>query len=119
MISKKTRCYAGFRSTLSILALVLTVSAMLTAAPAQTKLKQLSTDTFKNTAMQHATEVEPDTYSFGSMVCLRFPGRPPLCQRWRLRFRIRYFDRRWIVLETWLFARSDYLLQRWNVSSRE
>src|SRR5579885_2850172 len=37
------------------------------ASPAQAqKLKKLSNDTFKNSSSQHATEVEPDTYSFGS-----------------------------------------------------
>ena len=39
---------------------------------AQVKLEQLSKDTFTNSEMQHATEVEPDTYSFGSMFVTAF-----------------------------------------------
>ena len=39
---------------------------------AQVKLEQLSKDTFTNSQMQHATEVEPDTYSFGSTFVTAF-----------------------------------------------
>jgi hypothetical protein len=35
-------------------------------------LVKLSTDTFTNTTSQHATEVEPDTFSFGSTVVTAF-----------------------------------------------
>jgi len=35
-------------------------------------LKQLSTDTFTNSTSQHATEVEPDTFSFGSTIVATF-----------------------------------------------
>jgi BNR repeat protein len=40
------------------------------AAPAQANvpLTQVSADPFKNTTSQHATEVEPDTFAFGSTV---------------------------------------------------
>src|SRR5215469_15928204 len=35
-------------------------------------LIQLSTDTFTNTSSQHMTEVEPDTFAFGSMMVTAF-----------------------------------------------
>jgi BNR repeat-like domain len=38
----------------------------------QVPLTRLSTDTFKNSSSQHATEVEPDTYSFGSTIVTAF-----------------------------------------------
>ena len=38
------------------------------AAHANVTLTQLSTDPFTNSTSQHATEVEPDTYSFGSTI---------------------------------------------------
>src|SRR5208337_745962 len=56
----------GFLAALAMLA-VLAVPAR-----AQVKLKQLSKDTFTNSSTQHATEVEPDTYSFGSMFVTAF-----------------------------------------------
>jgi hypothetical protein len=52
---------------------VLAISILLTStAHAQIKLQKLSTDTFHNSSTQHATEVEPDTYSFGSMLVSAF-----------------------------------------------
>ena len=59
----------------TVLTTFLIVLALVTASPAQSKspaLQQLSTDTFTNSEMQHATEVEPDTYSFGSMFVAAF-----------------------------------------------
>jgi hypothetical protein len=53
---------------------VLAVSVWLSAT-AQTPVIQLvkiSSDIFKNTTTQHATEVEPDTYSFGSTIVSAF-----------------------------------------------
>ncbi len=41
-------------------------------AHAQVALVQLSQDTFKNTSSQHATEVEPDSYSYGSTIVTAF-----------------------------------------------
>ena len=55
-----------------ILVLLATVAALNTSAGAQVVLKQLSTDTFANTDSQHATEVEPDTYSLGSALVTAF-----------------------------------------------
>lgn len=45
-----------------------TASGLQAQAPPSTTLKQLSSDPFKNTSSQHATEVEPDTFSFGSTI---------------------------------------------------
>ncbi len=42
-----------------------------TAAPAFATVK-ISTDTFTNSISQHASEVEPDTYSFGSTIVSAF-----------------------------------------------
>jgi hypothetical protein len=40
--------------------------------PATTPLVQLSTDTFTNASSQHATEVEPGSFSFGNTVVVSF-----------------------------------------------
>src|SRR5216684_4840488 len=40
--------------------------------PSQVPLTKLSTDTFTNTSSQHATEVEPDTFAFGSTIVAAF-----------------------------------------------
>jgi hypothetical protein len=54
-------------------AAVLAVSLLLTgAAQAPIQLVKISNDIFKNTTTQHATEVEPDTYSFGSTIVSAF-----------------------------------------------
>lgn len=42
------------------------------AAQAQKGLVELSSDTFTNSSSQHATEVEPDTYAFGSTIVTAF-----------------------------------------------
>ena len=46
--------------------------ALTVVAPAQVSLTQLSEDTFTNNASQHATEVEPGTYSYGSTIVTAF-----------------------------------------------
>ncbi|MBZ5706248.1 MAG: glycoside hydrolase [Acidobacteriia bacterium] len=52
---------------------VVGVSALLLAMLAlSVALIQLSTDTFTNPTSQHMTEVEPDTFSFGSMIVTAF-----------------------------------------------
>ena len=43
-----------------------------TTAHAQVALKQLSKDTFMNPSSQHATEVEPDSYTYGSTIVTAF-----------------------------------------------
>jgi hypothetical protein len=73
MNRKISRLYAGSVCACLTSVLMLAVLVTLTgAAQAQIKLEKLSTDTFKNSGMQHATEVEPDTYSFGSMLVSAF-----------------------------------------------
>ncbi|HEU5376738.1 MAG TPA: hypothetical protein VFV38_14985, partial [Ktedonobacteraceae bacterium] len=42
------------------------------AALAATTLLQVSNDPFTNTSSQHQTEVEPDTFSFGSTIVTAF-----------------------------------------------
>ncbi len=65
--------YSGSVCVVLTYVLVLAVLVTLTgAAQAQIKLEKLSTDTFHNSSTQHATEVEPDTYSFGSMIVSAF-----------------------------------------------
>ena len=51
-------------SALTLLILVLAVGMM----NAQVPTTQISTDTFTNTTSQHATEVEPASYAFGSTI---------------------------------------------------
>jgi hypothetical protein len=46
--------------------------ALATPAAASTALTQVSSDPFTNTTSQHATEVEPDTFGFGSTVIATF-----------------------------------------------
>jgi hypothetical protein len=63
----------SFNISLTALPAMLAVFAVLVVpASAQVKLEQLSKDTFKNSSTQHATEVEPDTYSFGSTFVTAF-----------------------------------------------
>ena len=52
--------------------LLLAVAAGLSNASAQTKLQKLSTDTFTNSYSEHRTEVEPDTYAYGSTIVSAF-----------------------------------------------
>src|SRR5438552_17935 len=53
--------------------LVLAFSVILTQpAAAQILLNQISTDTFTNGSSQHVTEVEPDTFAFGSTMVAAF-----------------------------------------------
>lgn len=53
--------------------LVLAVSvAVAVPASAQFTLKQISTDPFTDVDAQHKTEVEPDTFSFGSTIVSAF-----------------------------------------------
>jgi hypothetical protein len=52
---------------------VAAAAAILTVAPsayANVPLTPISSDTFTNTTSQHATQVEPDTYSFGSTIVM-------------------------------------------------
>jgi hypothetical protein len=51
---------------------VMIVIAMNFPAFSQAQLNQISTDPFTNSDSQHATEVEPDTFSFGSTIVSAF-----------------------------------------------
>ena len=42
------------------------------AASSSVQLRQLSSDPYTNSSSQHKTEVEPDTYSFGSTIVTAF-----------------------------------------------
>jgi hypothetical protein len=50
------------------LALVYSASGLQAQAPPSVTLTQISADPFTNSTSQHATEVEPDTFSFGSTI---------------------------------------------------
>ena len=64
---------AALRTMLLILAAAAVVAAVGTApAAAAVSLRQLSSDPFTNSASQHRTEVEPDTFSFGSTIVSAF-----------------------------------------------
>jgi len=63
------------RNNSAFFTLVLTfaiVLAMVISAPAQSNLVKLSTDTFHNSDSEHHTEVEPDTYAWGSTIVSAF-----------------------------------------------
>jgi len=63
------------RTSSAIFAVVLTLAltlVMVAPAFAQLPLVKLSTDTFNNSASQHKTEVEPDTFAFGSTIVSAF-----------------------------------------------
>ncbi len=47
-------------------------SHLVSATPSSVQLKQLSSDPYTNSSSQHKTEVEPDTYSFGSTIVATF-----------------------------------------------
>src|SRR5579863_2735721 len=75
------RFTAQCRSMRALLVPSLGMALLLAAAPAShaqngtanaVALVKLSTDTFTNTTSQHATEVEPDTFSFGSTIVAAF-----------------------------------------------
>lgn len=63
----------GLRTTVFMLVLLpLALGLLAPRGQAQTGLVKLSTDTFTNSSSQHATEVEPDTYGFGSTIVATF-----------------------------------------------
>src|SRR4051794_10280688 len=64
------------RRRLVLLAVVASAALAATAAFAAGSLKKISSDPFTNTTSQHKTELEPDTFSFGStMVVAHQTGR--------------------------------------------
>jgi hypothetical protein len=64
---------AALRMTLVIFAVAAVAAAAGTApASANVSLRQLSADPFTNSTSQHRTEVEPDTFAFGSTIVSAF-----------------------------------------------
>jgi hypothetical protein len=55
----------------AVLAFVIALT-MVTPAPAQSNLVKLSTDTFHNSDSEHRSEVEPDTFAWGSTIVSAF-----------------------------------------------
>ena len=79
----------GRRSLPILVAVVIALIAV--PALAAVALTRVSTDPYTNTASQHQTEVEPDTFSFGSTIVSAFrsggssaAGRPTLAGPARL-----------------------------------
>src|SRR5689334_15620002 len=62
----------GSRSKLFFLAVLLALFALSLFSAAQVTLNEISTDPFTNTGPQHATEVEPDTFSVGNTIVSAF-----------------------------------------------
>src|SRR5271166_6457892 len=63
----------GHRSGFVLVPAILVLSLFMTlAAQAQKGLVELSSDPFTNSTSQHATEVEPDTFAFGSTIVTAF-----------------------------------------------
>jgi hypothetical protein len=69
MIMLRARRSGYISSTFLFIALL---SFVTIAAQAQKGLIELSSDTFTNSSSQHATEVEPDTFAFGSTIVTGF-----------------------------------------------
>ena len=71
--SARLRGFLDRRRTSSLSLLILGFMMIsFSHAQGQVALIQLSQDTFKNTSSQHATEVEPDIYSYGSTIVTAF-----------------------------------------------
>src|SRR5512142_2845158 len=60
------------RALIGLLAAFALAIASPLAAAANVPLVQISTDPFTNPTSQHATEVEPDTFAFGSTIVSAF-----------------------------------------------
>jgi hypothetical protein len=73
LVAKETVMKAVVRTTLLIFAGAAVAAAVGAAsAAAAVPLRQLSSDPFTNSTSQHRTEVEPDTFSFGSTIVSAF-----------------------------------------------
>jgi hypothetical protein len=68
-ISQNSRNMSVFLSSVLMLGISLATTA---PAQAQLTLVKISTDSFHNSSSQHKTEVEPDTYSWGSTMVAAF-----------------------------------------------
>ncbi len=74
-MNRIARCSCTGREYPAFLSVVLTLAialAAVTSAQAQLPLVKLSTDTFNNNYSEHKTEVEPDTYAWGSTIVSTF-----------------------------------------------
>src|SRR5580692_12026386 len=60
------------RSRSAFIPFLLAFAISLAAAPVHAQLVKISTDSFHNSSSQHKTEVEPDTYSWGSTMVAAF-----------------------------------------------
>lgn len=67
--ARRSRSFLPFLGAVLLFAVPLLLTG---AAQAPVQLVKISTDIFKNSDMQHASEVEPDTYSFGSTIVSAF-----------------------------------------------
>jgi hypothetical protein len=64
--------FRRLRTSIAIVAIFTAVTLFQGTGQAQITLVKLSTDTFTNSSSQHATEVEPDTFSFGNTIVTAF-----------------------------------------------
>jgi hypothetical protein len=71
-LSHRTWAFIGCITLALGLGSSLFFSRSVLAAPSSVQLTQLSSDPYTNTSSQHKTEVEPDTYSFGSTIVATF-----------------------------------------------
>src|SRR5581483_6520982 len=58
--------------SIRILAVLIATLALAVATQAQVPITKISSDTFTNSSSQHATQVEPDTFAFGSTIVSAF-----------------------------------------------
>jgi len=68
VINLKNQSVTGCSAAIAVFALLVTAGTL----AAQVPLTQISTDTFTNSTSQHATEVEPASYSVGSTIVTLF-----------------------------------------------
>jgi hypothetical protein len=66
------RSKTAIRRVSALIALTLATATIAVPALASSPLVQISSDPYKNPTSQHRTQVEPDTYSFGSTIVSTF-----------------------------------------------
>ncbi len=64
--------FRGCSNRLAVLAIMLAFVTLAMAPPASAQLVKISNDSFTNPESQHKSEVEPDTYSWGSTMVAAF-----------------------------------------------
>jgi len=103
-----------YRRSSVLFALLLAFSLlMVMPAYAQFTLVKVSGDSFNNPESQHKTEVEPDTYSWGSTMMAAFSSFTNFRRR-RGRLGICHHHRRRENLDAWLAPRLNCALQAGN-----